>query len=180
VIPPDVVCTNTLHTIRPYNINPDEEDLQDSPLHSVYERVFTDQSLFVALGLINSIPFDYLMRTKIDTHIVMYKFKESQVPRLTEGDEWFDHIWQRAARLNAYGEEFEEMRDRLGGIEPATDPDEREQVQAELDAASFHAYGLNREQTEFILDDFYQVNNPRRMTDEYFDLVLEKYDELNR
>lgn len=179
VVPPNVVCTNTLHTLRPYQINPDEEDLQDSPLHSVYERVFTDRSLFAALGLINSIPFDYLMRTKINTHIVKYKFEESQVPRLTEGDEWFEDIWQRAARLNGYGEEFKEIRDRLGGIEPATDPDEREEIQAELDAASFHAYGLDREQTEFILDDFYQVNNPRRMTDEYFDLVLEKYDEIS-
>jgi len=178
VIPPDIVCTNTLHTIRPYHIKPDEEDLQESPLHSVYERVFTDQSLFAALGLINSVPFDYLMRTKIDTHIVMYKFEESQVPRLTKGDKWFEHIWRRAARLNAYGEEFAEMRDRLGGIEPATESEEREEVQAELDAAAFHAYELDREQTEFILDDFYQVNNPRRMTDGYFSLVLEKYDEL--
>jgi hypothetical protein len=178
VIPEGIVCTNTLHTVRPYKIDPDEEDLSSSPLHSVYERVFTDESLFAALGLLNSIPFDYLMRTKVDTHIVMYKFGESQVPRLTEGDEWFEYIWRRAARLNCYGEEFEEMRDRLGGIEPVTDPDEREEIQAELDAASFHAYGLDREQTAFILDDFHQVRDPRRMTDEYFDLVLEKYDEL--
>jgi len=178
VIPDGIVCTNTLHTVRPYEIDPEEENLSSSPLHSVYERVFTDESLFAALGLLNSIPFDYLMRTKVDTHIVMYKFEESQVPRLTEGDEWFEYIWRRAVRLNCYGEEFEEMRDRLGGIEPATDPDEREEIQAELDAASFHAYGLDREQTAFILDDFHQVRDPRRMTDEYFDLVLEKYDEL--
>ncbi|WIV67528.1 Eco57I restriction-modification methylase domain-containing protein [Natrialbaceae archaeon AArc-T1-2] len=177
VIPPGTVCTNTLHTLRPYEINPDKEDLQELPLHSVYERVFTDESLFAALGLINSIPFDYLMRTKVDTHIVMYKFEESQVPRLTEGDEWFEHIWTRAARLNCYGEEFAEMRDRLG-IEAATDPDEREEIQAELDAGAFHAYGLDREQTAFALDDFHTVQNPRRMTDEYLDLVLEKYDEL--
>ncbi|WP_425504248.1 Eco57I restriction-modification methylase domain-containing protein [Saliphagus infecundisoli] len=178
VIPTGIVCTNTLHTVRPYEIDPDADDLDSSPLHPVYKRVFTDKSLFVTLGLLNSIPFDYLMRTKVDTHIVMYKFEESQVPRLTEGDEWFEYIWRRAARLNCYGEEFAEMRDRLGGIEPGTEPDEREEVQAELDAASFHAYGLDREQTKFVLDDFYQVNNPRRMTDEYLDLVLEKYDEL--
>ncbi len=178
VIPDGIVCHNKLHTIRPYTIEPSEEDLTNFPLHSVYKRIFTDQELFVALGLINSIPFDYLMRTKIDTSIVMYKFKESQVPRLTEGDEWFEYIWQRAARLNCYGDAFAEMRDRLGGIDPATDPDERERVQAELDAAAFHAYGLAREQTKFVLDDFHQVQNPRRMTDEYFDLVLEKYDEL--
>ncbi|RLM32084.1 hypothetical protein DVK01_21185, partial [Haloarcula sp. Atlit-120R] len=78
VIPDGIVCTNTLHTVRPYEIDPDEDDLSNSPLHSVYERVFTDESLFAALGLLNSIPFDYLMRTKVDTHIVMYKFEESQ------------------------------------------------------------------------------------------------------
>lgn len=60
----------------------------------------------------------------------------------------------------------------LGGIDPATDPDERERVQAELDVAAFHAYGLEREQTKFVLDDFHQVQNPRWMTDKYFDLVL--------
>ncbi|UWG49143.1 Type II restriction enzyme, methylase subunit (plasmid) [Halanaeroarchaeum sp. HSR-CO] len=179
VIPDGIVCTNTLHTIRPYEINPREELLSRSPLHPVYDRIFSDESLFLALGLLNSIPFDYLMRTKVDTHIVMYKFKESQVPNLTEGDDWFEYIWRRAARLNCYGDEFEEMRDRLGGLSPATDPDEREEIQAELDAAAFHAYGLGRQQTEFILDDFYQVQNPRRMTDEYLDLVLEKYVHLS-
>jgi hypothetical protein len=178
VIPPGVVCTNTLHTVRPYWINPTKDDLQQTPLHSAYDRIFSDQSLFVALGLINSVPFDYLMRTKINTHIVKYKFEESQVPRLTEGDEWFEYIWRRAARLNCYGDAFAEMRDRLGRIDPATDPDERERIQAELDAAAFHAYGLEREQTKFVLDDFHQVQNPRRMTDEYFELVLEKYDQL--
>jgi hypothetical protein len=178
VIPPGIVCTNTLHTIRPYEIVPAEDDLSDSPLHSVYKRVFTDESLFVALGLINSVPFDYLMRTKIDTHIMMYKFKESQVPRLTESDDWFDYIWRRAARLNCYGA-FAEMRKRLGGIDPATDPEEREVLQAELDAAAFHAYGLDREQTAFVLEDFHRVRSSRRMTDEYFESVLEKYDELS-
>ncbi|WP_256545427.1 hypothetical protein [Halobellus inordinatus] len=42
--------------------------------------------------------------------------------------------------------------------------------------AKVHADGLEREQMKFVLDDFYQVQNPRRMADEYFDLVLEKFD----
>jgi hypothetical protein len=153
--------------------------LENFPLHSAYKRVFTDEELFCAVGLLNSVPFDFLMRTKVDTHVVKYKFTESQVPRLTKGDEWFDYISTRAARLNCYGDDFEEMRDRLGGIEPATDMDERREVQAELDAAAFHAYGLDREQTSFVLDDFHRVQNPRVMDEDYFDMVLEKYDELS-
>lgn len=70
------------------------------------------------------------------------------------------------------------MRQRLGGINPATDMEERKRVQAEIDAAAFHAYGLDRDETAFVLEDFHRVQNPRLMTEDYFDLVLEQYDEL--
>jgi len=178
VIPPGTVCHDGVYTVQPFTLNPTESDLSEKTLHSAYERVFTDCELFVFLGLLNSIPFDFLIRTKIDTTIPVYKLEESQAPRLTEGDEWFEYIWKRAARLNCYGDEFEEMRDRLGGIDPATDMSERQEVQAELDAAAFHAYGLDREQTAFVLDDFHRVQNPRLMDDEYFEMVLERYDDL--
>ncbi|ELZ88958.1 hypothetical protein C453_00905 [Haloferax elongans ATCC BAA-1513] len=178
VLPKGIVAHDKAPTLRPYEISPEESDLAESPLHSAYERIYSDEELFVTVGLLNSLPFDFLMRTKIDSTVVFYKLKESQAPRLTEGDEWFDYIWTRAARLNCYGNAFEEMRERLGGIEPATDMDERREVQAELDAAAFHAYGLDREQTAFVLEDFHQVQNPRLMNDAYFEMVLEKYDEL--
>lgn len=54
----------------------------------------------------------------------------------------------------------------------------RRRIQTELDAAAFHAYGLVREQTAFVIDDFHRVQNPRLMDDDYFDLVLNRYDEL--
>jgi hypothetical protein len=180
VIPKGAVAVHTLHTVRPYKVEPERENLDDYPMHSAYKRVFSDKELFVALGLLNSIPFDYLMRTKVDSHIVKYKFEESQMPRLQDGDDWFHYISDRAARLNCYGEGFEEMRERLGGIEPATDEDERLELQAEIDAAALHAYGLNRRDAEFILNDFHRVSNPRIMTEEYFDLVFEKYDVLEQ
>ncbi len=178
VLPKGIICHHKIHTLYPYEISLTEDDLSDNPLHSAYQRIFTDEELFVVVGLLNSIPFDFLMRTKIDTSIVQYKFKESQMPRLTDGDDWFHYISERAAKLNCYGEAFTEMRDRLGGIEPVTDKDKRMELQAEIDAAAFHAYGLNRDDTEFVLDDFHRVKNPRVMTEDYFDLVFEKYTEL--
>jgi hypothetical protein len=179
VIPKGIVCHHKVHTIRPYEVNPEnKEDLNGRPLNSAYKRVFSDKELFVALGLLNSIPFDYLMRTKVNTGIVMYKFKESQVPRLTEGDNRFEYIWTRSARLNCYGDKFKEMRERLDGIEPATEENERRELQAEIDAGAFHAYGLENEETEYILDSFRRVENPRMMTESYFELVKQKYREL--
>jgi len=178
VIPKGTVAHDKAPSLRPYRINPSEEDISETPLHGAYERVFTDKELFVALGLLNSIPFDFLMRTKIDTTVVFYKLEESQMPRLTEGDNYFEYIWTRAARLNCYGDEFEEMRERLD-VEPATTEGERREIQAEIDAAAFHAYGLNKEETEFVLDDFHRVGNPRVMDDEYFEMVKRKYEVLD-
>lgn len=178
VLPKDTVCLHTLQTIKPYSIELNQVSLTEDSLRDAYIRMFSDGELFAAVGLLNSIPFDFLMRTKIDTHIVKYKFLEAKVPRLTEGDDWFHYISERAARLNCYGEKFAEMRKRLGGINLVTHKDERRELQAEIDAAAFYAYGLNQEETQFVLDDFHRVENPRLMTEEYFDLVFEKYDEL--
>jgi hypothetical protein len=178
VIPPGIVCHNKAPVIRPHTIEPSEDDLGDSPLHSVFERIFTDRELFTALGLLNSIPFDYLVRTKLDTSMSVYVLEESQMPRLTDGDDWFQYISERSARLNSYGEAFEEMRNRLGGISPATERSERNELQAEIDAAAFHAYGLERREVQYILDDFHRVHSPRIMTEEYFDMVFEKFDIL--
>ncbi len=178
VIPKGVVCINTLLTIRNHHIEPYEEGLQEEPLHNFYQRIFTDKELFNRVGLLNSIPFDYILRTKIDTDIATYKFKETQMPQLSTGDNWFHYISDRAAQLNCYGEEFEEMRQRLGGINPATEEDLRRKLRSEIDAAAFHAYGLDREDAQFILKDFHRVEDPRLMDEKYFEMVLEKYDEL--
>lgn len=179
VIPKGVACLETLQSFRPYEIAIDnKEQLNSQPLHNCYNRIFSDEELFGAVALLNSIPFDFLMRTKIDTHIVKYKLEESQVPRLTDGDEWFEFIWTRAARLNCYGDAFEEMRERLGGIDPVTEDDGRRQLRAEIDAAAFHAYGLGPEEMQFVLDDFHLVDNPRLMDREYLEMVSEQYHEL--
>jgi len=178
IIPKGAVCHNKCPTIRPYEIKPKEHHLSDNLLHGMYKRIFTDRELLVALSLLNSIPFDYIVRTKLDTTMNITAIEESQMPRLTDGDDWFHYISERAARLNCYGEAFAEMRERLGGIEPATEDGERRRLQAEIDAAAFHAYGLDREDTKFVLDDFHRVENPRLMDEAYFEMVLEKYDEL--
>jgi hypothetical protein len=178
VIPKGAVTAHTISTIRPYKVNITEEDLSNYPMHSAYKRVFTHKELFALLGLLNSIPFDYLLRTKIGMDIVKYKFEESQMPRLTDGDDWFHYIAERSARLNCYGDEFRELRDRLGDVTPAVDRDERRMVQAEIDAAALHAYNLDRRDVEFLLKDFHRVSNPRIMDKKYFDMVFEKYDLL--
>jgi type I restriction-modification system DNA methylase subunit len=179
VIPPEIVCHHAISTVKKFEISAEEKDLSQDTLKNIYDPIFTDEELFYCLGTLNSIPFDFLMRTKVDSNIVQYKLEESQVPRLDSDHDLFNKISDGAARLNCMGEEFEEMRERLGGIEPAVEMDERRELQAEIDAAAFHAYGLGREETAFVLDDFHRVQNPRLMDEDYFEMVLEKYDDLD-
>ena len=178
VIPKGVVCHNALTTMRPYEINPSEEDLAEDTLHNMYDRIFTDRELFAAAGLLNSIPIDYLMKSKVEENINMFHLLGTQVPRLTEGDEWFDYISDRAAKLNCYGQRFSEMRDRLGGIEPVRSEEERRAVHAELDAAAFQVCELSESEVEFVLEDFNRVNDPRMMDEDYFNQVLDNYQSL--
>jgi len=178
LLPQEYMCDTTLQPIQLHEPTPVSKDLSQTPLHSCYTRIFSDREMLAMLGLLNSIVFDFLMRIKVDVTVVMYKFEESQMPRLTEEDNWFQYISDRVARLNCYGDDFEEMRERLGGVEPVTKTKEREETRAETDAAAMHAYGLNRRDVEFILDDFHRVSNPRVMTEDYFKLVLEKFDDL--
>jgi len=178
VIPEGIVCHHKAPVIRPHEMKPEEEDLTEEPLHSVYEPIFEGKELFVALGLLNSIPFDYLVRTKLDTSMSMNIIEEAQLPRLTEGDDWFHYIANRAIQLNCYGEQFEELREQLGDIEPKTDPEIRRELQAEIDASAFKAYGLTASEVQFVLDDFHRVKDPRIMTEGYIEMVFEKFEQL--
>jgi hypothetical protein len=110
----------------------------------------------------------------------MYKLTESQVPRLTEGDNWFNYISERAAQLNCYGGPFAEMRERLGDIEPIVEEEKRTERRAEIDAAASLAYGLTYSDVSFMLDSFSTVQSPRIMDQDYFDLVRENYTDLEQ
>jgi len=72
------------------------------------------------------------------------------------------------------------MRDRLGGVDPVVTQKERQEIQAEIDAAAFHAYGLKQDEVQFVLDDFHRVSNPRIMIEDYFDMVFEKFKSLKK
>ncbi len=178
IVPPGPVCDYSFYVLEPFIINVSQDALNESPLRSMYNRVFTDEELFAALGLLNSLPFDFLIRRKIDNSIPIYSFEETQLPDISHGDEWFEFFWTRAAKLNCYGDAFEEMRNRLNGITPATSEAERRELQAEIDAAAMHAYGMEREQAAFVVEQYHRVQNPRVRDDDYFNQVLEKYDSI--
>jgi hypothetical protein len=52
------------------------------------------------------------------------------------------------------------FKKEYGGRLNKWDPEERAQLMAELDAAYFHLYGINRDDAEYILSTFNGIHDP--------------------
>jgi len=186
IIPPGVVCHNSLQTLRPQTIDPEPDDFEniasDDTIQSVYKPIFEPRELLAAVGVFNSLAFDFFIRKKVQTTVSAYKLEETQIPHLTQGDAQFGEVWSQAARLNCYGAEFEDLLDKANADITPLPPDEfieeRKRAQARLDAAVFHAYNFERGETQYIIDNFHRVRNPRIVSEEYTDLVLSEFEEV--
>ncbi|WP_276258992.1 Eco57I restriction-modification methylase domain-containing protein [Haloglomus litoreum] len=180
VIPPGVVCLNTLHTIHPYDWSRRASQEGVTSPDELFSLTYDSEELFCLLGILNSIPFDYLIRTKVGVHLSDYLVKESQAPRLTDESPWFDHIWRPAAQLNCYGDSFSSLRSDLD-ITSLSNEERRRAARAEIDAAVFRAYGFEDDDIVIsVLDSFPVVRSPRVMDDRYIDMVLEEFGNLER
>ncbi|HIB67756.1 MAG TPA: hypothetical protein EYO33_22320, partial [Phycisphaerales bacterium] len=138
-----------------------------------------------------SLPFDYLARQKIGgTHLNYLYFKQlpvippdvflggSPVPELTLKD-W---IASRVVELQYTSHDMAPFARDCGYEGPPFiwDEERRFQLTCELDAAFFHLYGLNRDDTAYILDTFPIVRRKDEKAHGHFrtkDRILELYDQ---
>ena len=126
-----------------------------------------------ALGLLNSIPFDWLARRYVETtfnHFIMYGMT---VP-LPCNTPW-QSIGRFAARLSCVDERFAEFASEAGvEFGPLTDT-QRDDMRAEIDALVARAYGLTEDELRFIFTDFTE----NAVSSAYRRLVLNKLETLN-
>lgn len=134
--------------------------------------VFTATRPEFVLGMLNSIPFDYLARQKVaGLHLTFGYVKQLPVvqPARTHSEtEWSNgssvadwaaaHVleltytaWDMAPFANDLGDV-----DSSGRVNPPFmwDDERRFLLRAELDAAFFHLYGLERDEVDYIMDTF--------------------------
>lgn len=177
VLPPNVLCVNTLHTIHPYTWRHPTPQIDQATQSTLFQPRYDPKELFCLLGLLNSTPFDFLLRSKIDTHLSDYLITESQAPKPSLGGGIFESIWEDAARLNCYGEQFEQLCNNLG-IEAIEDVARRKTVQAGIDAAVFHAYGFDDPDLVWsVLESQPRVQNPRVLDEDYFETVIRQFED---
>ena len=124
------------------------------------------------LGVLNSAPFDWLVRRYVESHLTYFILNPLTLPSLDIT------LWERigtlAARLSCIDERFSEFAGQAG-VEcgPLTDA-QRNDMRAEIDALVAHAYDLTKDELRFIFTDFTE----NAISPAYRKQVLEKFESL--
>ncbi len=146
VIPPGYVCGNSLAIIRLPEL----------------------KQLCYLVGIMNSFVVDYFLRQKVSANINMFYFLETPVPRLSSGKD-FDFIVKKVAQLVCTTDEFSGLKKEIGIEHALTNENDRTLARAQLDAAVAKIYGITKDELEFILQRFPNVEQKQK------ELVLEQY-----
>jgi hypothetical protein len=145
VIPPLVFCGNTV----PVTLAPKD----------------SKQLLFIT-SVLNAFVADWFMRQRVTCHCSFFYMNQLPVPRLTAKDAAFRPIVERSAKLVCTAPEFDVLAKEVFGGRAlsktvgVTEPYERAQLRAELDALVGHLYGLTETEFAHILSTFPLVPDP--------------------
>ncbi|MFN6274747.1 MAG: Eco57I restriction-modification methylase domain-containing protein [Microcystis sp.] len=108
-------------------------------------------------AILNSLIIDFCARQKVSANINMFYIYQLPIPRLKEGDKYFQEIVENAAKLICTTEEFEQLAKEVGigshknGV---TEEAERMAIRAKLDAIVAHLYELTPTEFQHILTTF--------------------------
>ena len=124
------------------------------------------------LGVLNSLPFDWLARRYIELNVNFFILDMLCFPKWAETD------WQRigslAARLSCVDERFFAFASEVGVEHGDLSDDERTAMLVEIDALVAQGYGLTTDELEFLFTDFTE----NAVSPEYRALVLRKFEDL--
>ena len=124
------------------------------------------------LGILNSVPFDWVARRYVESHVSFYVLNMLTFPP-SSNTPW-DRIGGLAARLSSIDDRFTEFA-MDAGVECGRLTDaQRNDMRAEVDALVARAYGLTQDELRFIFTDFTE----KAVSPAYRQLVLEKFERL--
>ena len=136
--------------------------------HTLPVLVPSDTSFYCAssvclMGNLNSLPFDYIARQKVQaTHLMWYVVEQLPVIAPDDYDRQFgtttarDLVRDHVLRLTYTAHDMAPFARDLGYDGPpfTWDQEERRHLRARLDALYFHLYGLDKGDAEYVLGTF--------------------------
>ena len=123
------------------------------------------------LGVLNSIPFDWIARRYAETSINYYILKQLCFPP------WESTPWKRigalAARLSCVDNRFDKFAADVGVECGSLEDSKRNDMRAEIDALVGNSYGLTENEMRFVFTDFTE----NAVTLPYRELVMSKFND---
>ena len=110
-------------------------------------------------GILNSMPFDFVSRSKVQMHVSTV-IKTISIPNRQH----YDDVVELSAKLVLGPDEFEGFAESLRMENVFLAPSERIRTTAKLDALVAHAYGLTKKEYETILKSFKFLENSDLLT----------------
>ena len=110
--------------------------------------------LALRLGIMCSLPFDWLTRRRVELNMNFFILNALPVPMNSPADPLGLRASRLAARLAASDERYKGFADECGVAFGALSTQERDNTIADLDAIIAVMYGLSSEEVEIILRDF--------------------------
>lgn len=156
IVPPGVVCGNSLHVSQRF-----EDVLCGGKV--VPTLLLDDAQLLFLVALLNSFVVDYSLRLRIAANLSMFYIYQLAVPRFGPSDRGFNDVVQRAAKLVCITPEYDDLA-RQAGLEShrqgVTTEVQRAELRAELDGMIAHLYGLTEDEFAHVLGTFPLVPEP--------------------
>ncbi|MFJ1653258.1 Eco57I restriction-modification methylase domain-containing protein [Streptomyces sp. NPDC088337] len=153
LVPANVVATNS----APYLLFPRGNEQDEAYL----------------LGVLSSIPLDWLARTVVENHLNFHILNGLPIPRPEPGSVLREHVIQIAGQLAAVDGRYTDWAAKVGvPVGSATDEATKNDLIAELDAVVALLFGLDRDDVSHIFATFHRTWDSR----ERLSAVLTHYD----
>lgn len=108
------------------------------------------------LGVLSSLPLDWYARRIVELGLNFHTFNAFPIPVADRNDASRQRVEHIAGRLAAVDDRYAEWADAVGvPVGSVTDPGEKDDLIAEMDAAVAHLYGLDEADIEVILSTFH-------------------------
>ena len=148
----DVTRATDSRTVRACLIAPHQFASENSP-SLVRARGDSRDEAFI-LGILCSIPFDWLARRRVENHLKYYILERLPVPRPGRSDPRWQRLVRLAARLASVDGRYETFAQSTGVNFGPLDDTEKDAMVAELDAVAAHLFGVSRTDVELMFEDF--------------------------
>lgn len=141
-------------------------------IHIAPQLVFEcgdERDVLRVLAFLNSLPYDWLLRRRVETHVTFGILNAMPIP---DSGEAGDRLAELAGRLSLLDQRYADFAARAGvdAVAPVTD-DERAELEAEIDALVARAYGLDERDLHVIFEDFVEAALPPLQRE----LVLDRF-----